>query len=295
MSQPPTASEHHRGLAWGLDLSQPDVTTPEEIDTFRRISESQLGMQQDGLDFWLDTRPDVLKRYRSWAQQLRVRAPGEHPSLLNANGPAILITYALLGFEDGLRYGVHGLSRNFTRAEAFDILALAFRYVGPRGMAAIAKAAKGHEWTEPTAPVVWPEGWAYDPDALHSGVDFRTPGASAEDVRKIEAWYDRVLGEVPTHIRFLGRYRPELLKAYRDRYENTLRVLPKQIEPYVQIQLAVQRHSTSIIREGVLLARGFGMPKEQVLEAMSWGTFYGGTEALDFAHEAADDLLAGWL
>jgi len=29
-----------------------------------RKSAAQLGIQQDGLDFWLDTSPDVLKRYR---------------------------------------------------------------------------------------------------------------------------------------------------------------------------------------------------------------------------------------
>lgn len=286
---------HHRDLAWGLDLSHPDVTGPEEIEAFRRISSGQLGMSHDGLDFWLDTRPDVLKRYRAWANLLRVRKPGEPSNLHNANGPAILVTYAMLGFDEGLRYSLIGMSRNFTKAQMLDVLALAFRYIGPRGMGAIAKAAKGSgfAWTEPTSPVVFPEGWACDPDAFRSGVDFRTP-ASAEDVRKIEAWYERYLGEVPDHIRFLGQYRPDLLKAYRDRYENTLRVMPKQIEPYAQIQLGVQRGMASVAREGVQLARGFGMTKDQVVEALSWGTFYGGTETLDFAYDAADDLLAAW-
>jgi hypothetical protein len=58
----PDYREHNRALAWGLNLDEPDVTTAEEIDEFRRISAAQLGVQQDGLDFWLDTSPDVLKR-----------------------------------------------------------------------------------------------------------------------------------------------------------------------------------------------------------------------------------------
>ena len=43
--------------------------------------------------------------------------------------------------------------------------------------------------------------------------------------------------------------------------------------------------------QGVQLARGFGLTRSQVLEALSWGTFYGGTEALDLAQSEAGDLL----
>lgn len=54
--------EHTRNLAWGLNLAEPDVTTEAEIDEFRRISTAQFGLQREGFDFWLDTRPEVLKR-----------------------------------------------------------------------------------------------------------------------------------------------------------------------------------------------------------------------------------------
>lgn len=39
------------------------------------------------------------------------------------------------------------------------------------------------------------------------------------------------------------------------------------------------------------MARGFGMTRLQVLEAMSWGTFYGTVPALDAAYEVVGDVL----
>jgi hypothetical protein len=82
----PDYKEHTRALAWGLNLDQPDVTTPEEIAEFRRVSAAQLGVQQAGLDFWLDTSPDVLKRYRLWADKLRIVEDDESPNKWSASG-----------------------------------------------------------------------------------------------------------------------------------------------------------------------------------------------------------------
>jgi hypothetical protein len=175
-----------------------------------------------------------------------------------------------------------------------EVFALAFRYVGPRGMAIIAQAARDHVWQEPTRPARWPDGWGPDPDAFRSGIDFSTPGLTDEERHLIDAWYLRYLGEVPGHVTHLARHRPEMLKAYRSRFENTLRLLPKQIEPSVLIQTSVERAFPQGIREGVLLARGFGMKKVEVLEAMNWGTFYGSVPALDAAHEVVADVLEAW-
>ena len=44
----------------------------------------------------------------------------------------------------------------------------------------------------------------------------------------------------------------------------------------------------------MLLARGFGMTKDQVLEAIDWGTFYGGTDAIGLVEEVAGDVLDAW-
>jgi hypothetical protein len=285
---------HNRGLAWGLDLTHPEVTTPEEIAEFRRISGNQLGMQQDGLDFWLDEQPEVLKRYRAWADKLRIRQADESPNKWSANGVGIMYVYAMTGFEDGLRYGIQGANRRMTKAQCLEQFALVFRYGGPRAMAALARAARDHQWHAPEEPVVWPGGWAPDPEAFHSGADFSSPTTTASDTRKIVEWYERWLGEVPRQIRFLAKHRPELLKAFRSRYENTLRVLPKQTEPHVLIQISMTRRAGDGIREGVLLARGFGMTKDQVMEAIDWGTFYGGTDAMGLVEETAGDVLDNW-
>lgn len=286
--------EHNRALAWGLNLAEPEVTTQEEIDEFRRISAVQLGVQQPGLDFWLDMQPEVLKRYRLWADKLRPRDTDEAPNKWTASGIAIMYLYAMTEFHDGLRYSLHGMSRTMTKAQILEQVALVFRYVGPRGMATIARAARDHTWPDPIEPAKWPTGWAPDPDAFKSGADFKSPEASADDIRKILEWYERWLGEVPKHIHLLARYRPELLKAYRSRYENTLRLLPKQTEPHALLQINIQRGCGHGIREGMLLARGFGMTRTQVLEAISWGTFYGGNEALGLLDDVAGDVLDSW-
>ena len=285
---------HNRALAWGLDLSRPEVTTPEEIAEFRRISAQQLGVQQDGLDYWLDEKPEVLKRYRNWADKLRIRQADEALNKWSPNGVAIMYVYAMTGFEQGLRYGIQGANRGMTKEQCLEQFALVFRYGGPRAMAALAKAARGYEWHAPAQPVTWPAGWGPDPDAFHSGADFSTQEASAADTRKILDWYERWLGEVPRHIRFLAKHRPLLLKAYRSRYEHTLRLLPKQTEPHALIQLSMTRRAGDGVREGVLLARGFGMTKDQVMEAIDWGTFYGGTDAMGLVEEVAGDVLDTW-
>jgi hypothetical protein len=187
-----------------------------------------------------------------------------------------------------------GLNRTLSKAELLELFALAFRYVGPRGMAVIAEAVRDHPWQEPERPVRWPVGWAPDPEAFKSGIDFSTPDLSDAERRLVEDWYMRYLGEIPDHISFLARNRPALLKAYRNRFENTLRLLPKQVEPYVLIQNSVERTFPRGLREGILLARGFGMSKIDVLEALSWGTFYGSSPALDLVDQDLTEIIDAW-
>ena len=140
MTQAKDDTQHIRGLAWGLNLDVPDVTTPEEIAEFRRVSGGQLGAQQDGLDFWLDTRPDVLKRYRAWSDQLRVRVADE-AQRWGPGSMGVLFCYAIHEFPPGLRYNIPNFScRGFSKAQMLEMLGLMFRYVGPRGMSAIVRA-----------------------------------------------------------------------------------------------------------------------------------------------------------
>ena len=292
----PTQDFHQytRRLAWGLNLAEPDVTTPEEIAEFRRISAAQLGIQQDGLDFWLDNGPDVLKRYRLWADNLPVRDGDESPNEWSASGPATMYVYAATGFEEGIRYSLFGLNRIMTKEQIFEQIALVFRYAGPRGMFTIARAARSHDWHEPRDAVQWPSGWGPDPDAFRSGADFRSPEVTKADIENIVTWYERWMGEVPRHVTFLARHRPELLKAYRNRYENTLRLLPKQAEPWTLLQISIYRAFPDGVREGMLLAKGFGVTKNQIMEAVSRATFHAGQEALNLVDRVAGDVLDAW-
>ena len=286
--------QHLRALAWGLNLAEPDVTTQEEIDEFRRVSQDQLGGQQDGLDFWLDERPDVLKRYRLWADKLRIRDTDEAPNKWSGSGVAIMYVYSMTGFEEGLRYSLFGMNRTMTKDHIIEQMALVFRYAGPRGMVPLARAARDHTFSEPTDPLKWPNGWGPDPEAFKSGADFTSPDVTPEDTRRILEWYERWLGEVPRHVSLLARHRPELLKVYRNRYENALRVLPKQTEPWALLQISILRGFADGIREGMLLARGFGVSRTQILEAISWGAFYGGHASLSLVDAVAGEILDSW-
>jgi hypothetical protein len=279
-------------LGMGLDLDSVDQLTESEREAFRRTFEELTGRPHHGLNFWLDARSDVLKRYRSWADRIDVDRENR---TYNPNGFGFLVWYALNGYEPGVRYLLHVEQRlGLTREEVLEGIALAFIWAGPRGMETIARGLDGYEWQTPAERPRFPDGWAPDPEAFASGLDFTSPGLSDAELRSLTGWYERVEMEVPAYVPFLTRERPELLKAYRNRFENTIRLLPRQVMPYVMIHVNTQRGFAEGIREGILLARGFGMTRAQTLEAISWGSFYGGVESLSIADRAAGDLLSGW-
>ena len=59
-------AQAHTGIAAdsdGLDISNPDVTTPEEIANFRRFYDRVKGGSLPSHEFWLEFRPDVPKWY----------------------------------------------------------------------------------------------------------------------------------------------------------------------------------------------------------------------------------------
>jgi hypothetical protein len=175
-----------------------------------------------------------------------------------------------------------------------DILALAFLHASPRGMHYVADAGSEQlrNWEEPEALERWPAGWVFDPAAFKTGVDFTSPEATEEDVERIQQWYQDTLGEVPRYVRFLARHRPRLLKAYRSRFEYAVRdALPSQMVAYSLLNLSVARRSAEGIRENVLLGRGLGMTKAQLLDAICWGLYYGGVDGLAVADAAAADIL----
>ena len=160
----------------GLDLSTPTEITPAEIDAFRGHYATQFEAPHKGLDWWLDRNPEVLKRYRLYCSlTLRVQ-----PAVM---GGGTLAFYMLNGFVTGVRYVMHSfLNDGLSKAQALEMIAVAFVHAGPRGMQALAEAMEGLEFPEhPDPPARFPGGWAVDREAFRSGLDWSTVDLSEDE------------------------------------------------------------------------------------------------------------------
>jgi hypothetical protein len=275
----------------GLDLSVFETMTDHESDQFKSFYAEKLGTPHQGLNFWISQdRPDVLKRYRAFADD---GTPGGLEAVKKVGGFTFFVSYAMSGYTAGIRYLVHmHQSMGFTKAQILEGLAVAFLYNGPRGSQTVAEALDGYEWIEPETPAVFFDGWAPDPDAFSTGMDFTTREVLDGELDLLDQWYLRTIGEIPPYVGFLRRHRPQLLKSWRNRYENILFELPKQVMPYSQLHFNVMRGWADGIRESVLLARAFGMTKEQVYEPLFSPMVNTGPEAYNIVQQAAGDVLA---
>jgi hypothetical protein len=279
------------GLQDGLDVTHPDVTTPEEIEAYRA---EYLGTNKgllDSFEFWLEFRPDVLKRHKARTRHYRSAKEPDHPlvGLL-----AAVHQYTISAFREGVAYEVRlAQTMGATRADILDTLSVAFVHSGHRGMyAAAAYSDFLRTYVDPLPAQRFPPSWSFDPHAFDSGMDYSVREASQEDMDRLREWYQRTLGEVPRYVTFLARHRPELLKAYRDRYEHAIRdSLPKQMLPFLMLNYNVVRGFHEGIRENVLLGRALGMTQEQLLDAICSGVLHAGVNALGIVDEAAGDLL----
>lgn len=280
-------------------LYNPDVTTQAEIDKYRDFYRRTKGWSLPAFEFWLELRPDVLKRYR--ANFVRECTSVEERPRPLAHVLVMLHHYAIVGFEEGALYEVKlARSEGATREEVLDTLAFAFVNGNPMGghSAAIACFDYMKEWMaeapEPSPnPQRWPAAWRFDPHAFDSGMDYSTPEASEEDMRKLRTWYLDKLGEVPKYVQFLSTHRPGFLKAYRNRMEHAIRdALPCEMVPYMLLNLYATRGFHDGIREAVLMGKWLGMTRPQLTDAITWA-FYGGMGAISVAEEAAGDILRG--
>lgn len=273
----------------GLDLSRPTETTPAEEAAFKAHYTTQFGLALDGLDWWFDRNPEVLKRYRLYCSlTLRVQ-----PAVM---GGGTLAFYMLMGYVTGARYVMHSfLNDGLSRAQADEMIAIAFVHAGPRGMQTIAEAMKGLEFPEsPEIPARFPDGWAVDLDAFRSGIDFDTPDMSPDDKRALYDWYMRTIGEIPPYARFLTEHRPMLMKAHRARIENMLYHLPKQCWPTAMLYYHVMSRVAEGIRENVLLCKAWGVSKSDTLDVIGNALVYGQMEAASMVQREAGDIFDGW-
>lgn len=276
----------------GLDVTSPDVTTQEEIDAYRA---EYLGTNKgllDSFEFWLEFRPDVLKRHKARTRHFRTAKEPDRPLVQIL---AAIHEYTIKAFPEGVAYEIRlAQSLGARRSDILDTLSVAWIHSGHRGMyAAAAYSDYLRTYHEPDPTPRFPEGWQFDPRAFDSGMDFSTRDATQEDLAALQDWYRSTLGEIPPHVRFLVTHRPGLLKAYRDRYEHAIRdSLPKQMLPYLLLSHNVVRGFRGGIRENVLLGRALGMTREQLLDAICFAVLDAGVNALDLVEEAAGDVLA---
>lgn len=279
----------------GLDLSSPDSWTAAEEESFTAFYMAIKHQTMPGHDFWIANRPDVLKRYR--LQALQMGSPEGRP-FSKIGTLSYLHYYAIVGFEDGVLYQIVNAQKRgrTTKAAILATLAVAFLHAGPLGMRYVATSSAEYlrDFEEPAEPSGWPTGWEVDPDAFRSGIDFATPALTGGELRALEAWYERVCGEVPAHVHFLGRHRPEVLKAYRQRFEFAIRdAMPKQMLPILQLQWEVSRGCRPGIREAALMARGFGVSRALAVDAVARGMVYCGPGGVSVVEDAAGDVFAG--
>lgn len=279
----------------GLIVEQPDSLTQEEIDNFRAYYARTKGQSLPGFELLLKHRSDALKRFRNSVRQ--TSAPQFRGKML----PVVLQhfhQYIINGYLEGIRYQMN-LSRaaGATRAEILDVIVLAFLRGNAFGINSVAAALGDSldDYEEPGIENRWPDGWAHDPQAFRSGIDFSQPDFTAADRDALFGWYEGLIGEIPRHIQYMAKNTPDLLKAYRNRYEHATKALPKQHVPFLLLNSSVSRGLLSGVRENMLLCKAFGVARQQALDVTGWATFhFSGVEALGPLNEGVADILEAW-
>ena len=276
----------------GLNLSEMDQVTTGEKEAFRQFYDKMLGRGHPGLEFFLNNAPDTMKRYRAWADS---GTPKNLAQDRRITGFGFMAYYALLGYVEGVRYLVYIAQQlGMTRSQVLEGLAIAFLHAGPRGSETIADALNDFSWIEPTAKVEFPDGWAPDPEAFRSGLDFSVKELSDAELQSLQGWYMKYMGEVPRYVSFAAKYNPTMLKAYRHRFECLVKELPKQVVPCTLLHYNVSRGHPQGIREYVLLARGFGVSRDITQRLIYSAMVNAGMETLSIVDEAAGPVFDTW-
>lgn len=284
----------------GMNVSEPDVTTQEEFDAFLAFEDQPTGRPLASYEMWADLRPDVLKRLLNYVHHIHNSESWSCPL-------AYMNIYAVGGWSEGVRYimsicqpSTFLSDSGYSRDAVLETLALSFYLAPTWGTVQTASAARealaAYRGPGPDAPSPFPEGWEIAPDQLRAGLDYSTPELTDGDLKALTDWYMRVCGEVPETIQLYARYRPQLLKAERNRWENIVkRGLPNQMLAYLLIHYEVWRGNVAGTRDALLLARGLGMAKQHAVDAIFYGgSFLGGTGTIAAVAEPINEVLETW-
>ena len=289
-----------RQLYRGLDLTHPDVTTAAELRTFFDHGDQPGGRPLASYELFARERPDVLKRNLAFSREI-------HASERFRCSLPYLNVYAVGGWSEGVKYQIELLQPGsfitdvgFSRDAIVETLALSFYLAPAWGTVQTARIAEeclaSFRDPVPGAPSAFPEGWVVAPEELRAGLDYSTPDLTEADFSALTDWYLRVCGEVPASVRLYAKYRPRLLKAERNRWENIVRSgLPNIMFAYLLVHYEVWRGNLQGTRDALLLARGLGMSKETAVEAIWYAaSFFGGLGTVAAVADPVEEALANW-
>lgn len=298
-----TSSSWEDSLSRGLDLGATGSTTDEERAGFwadKMVWQGgRMAYPLTSYAFLLQNRPDMLKLQMRQLQFLHaVPADGEMPMAVTSL--TMLHWYTTNRVPAGMMYELRSSQElGATKAQVNEVFALAFMTCGSVGFDDAYRYALDHMATyrEADRSIAWPSGWAPDPAAFASGLDFERPAMTQQECELLEAWYINTIGHVPRSVELLRKYNPGFLKQYRAKLEGALSTgaLPKQLVPYILIHHNLNRGFRDGIREAALMAKTWGVTRDQVINALVLGTGYlAGLDALYVVDEAIGDLLEDW-
>jgi hypothetical protein len=203
--------------------------------------------------------------------------------------------YMMLGWETGILNEFNALRRlGMAKEEVMELVMFSQLYAGMRGLGHVYRAVGDFlpAWGPPEIAMVFPEGWAPDPDAFKSGLDLSTREMTETDRQNLSGWYEQNIGYVPKSILFGLKYHPEFVKVNRAKWEVAIRTLPKQLAPYLMIRQNASTACVEGLRESTLLARAWGVKRKYVLQLLAGVVLYfAGFEGYYAPHEAIDDIL----
>ncbi len=285
----------------GLDLTNVDVTTPEEIASFRsQVLEGRRGKLMYPLpaySFVVNNRPDMMKlHFRQMKNAFEIPDEGTFRILA---ATTMLHWYVCHRYTDGIIHEIRCCQREgLSKAQVNDILAIAFTHCGPSGFKFVYEAGFDYmeTYVEPDNDPIYPPGWDTDEEAIRSGMDYSVPEMTAADREALFGWYERTVGEVPRSVQLLEKYNPTYLKANRAKLEGAIRGgLPKQLLPYMLIHYNINRGFAGGIREWTLIGKAWGMSKAQVVHAITFATGYmTGVDGLYIVDDAIGSILEEW-
>jgi len=253
------------------------------------------------VEFWTELRPEALKAYRR-AIETTIGPQGFASGLGGTSAFAVLHTYTVLAYPQGILYEIiSARGRGAAKTQVADVLSIAWLHSGTVGMNTAATAVSDYmrSWEpEESAPgMPFPAGWAPDPEAFRSGLDFTDMNTVTDaELRALEDWHRRLQGTVPAYVQFLARHYPVALKVFRARYESVIAQtsLPKQMIAVMFLHTAAFRQSPDAIQRAATMAKTFGVTKGQALHTLGVAQRYTGDLFSDAIFKPVAALFEDW-